>query len=168
MTQELKNCQTNKELLPCPFCGGRAAQFDGIDRENKKSSSVICLTCACKIFRGDGLREDAIAQWNTRATACLLKNTDFEKQKDLSATEGAQPVNEELLTAIKAVEPLFAVDCPEDPDEDCVGWVDHTEIPVTFGQIRRLYKAIANAEVQLTKTPENVTCENLTNQDERK
>lgn len=60
MTNELKNC---------PFCGGEGAQFDGVDRENKKSSSVICLDCGCKIFRADFLRADAIKAWNTRTQA---------------------------------------------------------------------------------------------------
>jgi Lar family restriction alleviation protein len=63
----MANKNTMPKLKPCPFCGGKAAQFDGVDRENKKSSSVICLYCGCKIFRADSLRDDAIKTWNTRA-----------------------------------------------------------------------------------------------------
>lgn len=55
------------KLVPCPFCGGRAAFFDGmIDFANYPG--VYCTDCDVTIEPHEGeSREEAAERWNTRA-----------------------------------------------------------------------------------------------------
>lgn len=52
------------ELLPCPFCGGKAATgmvSEGMD-------FAFCKTCRTETPRVFGSRREAVAAWNTRDT----------------------------------------------------------------------------------------------------
>ena len=71
---------SNKELLPCPFCGGEAKYnySDGYDY-------IICDECGAKTFGFD--KEHAFNEWNKRSypldkledVAFLLEIQDFVK-----------------------------------------------------------------------------------------
>ncbi len=51
------------KLLPCPFCGGKAAIQLGVIRE-VHTVDVVCQDCSGAILAF--CEDDAIANWNTR------------------------------------------------------------------------------------------------------
>jgi len=58
----------NKELKPCPFCGGEAILKTGFAQYEDVVTlkyEIVCNMCGCKIERL-GLEEYAINAWNTR------------------------------------------------------------------------------------------------------
>ena len=58
------------ELLPCPFCGGRA---------KTKLPYVRCVDCGGQMCFGDGDAIDAaIAAWNSRTHATAAKDAEIE------------------------------------------------------------------------------------------
>lgn len=54
-------------LLPCPFCGGKAAITLGVRRDAVKTVDVICQDCSGAMLAF--CEDDAIADWNTRVEA---------------------------------------------------------------------------------------------------
>lgn len=54
------------QLLPCPFCGGKAAITLGVRRDAVKTVDVICQDCSGAMLAF--CEDDAIADWNARAT----------------------------------------------------------------------------------------------------
>jgi Lar family restriction alleviation protein len=54
------------ELLPCPFCGGKAT-CSPADDSGEVVYAVACLSCLAQITKCDEM--GAIRQWNTRALA---------------------------------------------------------------------------------------------------
>jgi len=63
--------QEQAQLLPCPFCGGRAF-LDCMSRNEQDECvemSVECFGCEATIMRGGMTTAEAIAAWNTRHTA---------------------------------------------------------------------------------------------------
>lgn len=58
--------QVNDELKPCPFCGGEADLFNGIDG----AWSTWIIECDCGIEMRFLSKEEAIEAWNTRAEGC--------------------------------------------------------------------------------------------------
>ena len=50
------------ELKPCPFCGGKARQYDG----KTDFHGVTCQKCSCKVF-GYASAGAATRAWNRRA-----------------------------------------------------------------------------------------------------
>ena len=63
----------NKELLPCPFCGGEAALAYGVyDRW------IFCKKCGASTKQYE-TNEEAIAAWNTRTNTIPVGNgEDYE------------------------------------------------------------------------------------------
>lgn len=69
------NCAAGftRELLPCPFCGGKAITHGGINERTKIIVyTVQCDRCMASLFADskDGrqfARNKAIEKWNTRA-----------------------------------------------------------------------------------------------------
>lgn len=64
------------ELLPCPFCGGKAKKAMAITSDGELTASVVCESCQIGIFHvtleGDTWEpfrtyDEATAAWNTRA-----------------------------------------------------------------------------------------------------
>lgn len=66
MTNDKKACV--EELLPCPFCGGRAFYGDtGRDNDIDDTTMIVaCRECDATIERAEGVHE-AVAAWNNRA-----------------------------------------------------------------------------------------------------
>ena len=58
------------DLKPCPFCGSETISIAQTMLEPASlgimTYKVCCVRCAAQIYRGK--REDAIAEWNRRAT----------------------------------------------------------------------------------------------------
>jgi Lar family restriction alleviation protein len=52
------------KLLPCPFCGGKAAITLGLRRGGGQTVDVICQDCSGAMLAF--CEDDAIADWNTR------------------------------------------------------------------------------------------------------
>jgi len=52
---------TQEELLPCPFCGGKAKD----NRDLQNWGDIFCTKCGCHMLTGD--IGSATSQWNTRA-----------------------------------------------------------------------------------------------------
>jgi Lar family restriction alleviation protein len=69
------------ELLPCPFCGGEAAIFQGSD-ENQHT--VRCVQCAIKMPIMLN-REGAIAAWNSRSDAVPVVRGEWVKKSSEEA-----------------------------------------------------------------------------------
>lgn len=64
---KLKLTMAEKELKPCPFCGGKAE----IGSEHNDRGAIYCIDCGAKIeFGGCGveLKLKAIEAWNRRAS----------------------------------------------------------------------------------------------------
>lgn len=61
----------NKELLPCPFCGGEAIKVCGTF--NKKICGVMCIDCraATSVYETN---EKAINAWNNRVNTIPVGN----------------------------------------------------------------------------------------------
>lgn len=58
---------TEINLLPCPFCGGKGALTLGVRRDAVKTVDVICQDCSGAMLAF--CEDDAIADWNTRQAA---------------------------------------------------------------------------------------------------
>lgn len=58
--------------------------------------------------------------------------------EDYAALRQGVTLPREVVDALDGIKPLLDVDCPEHPDGDCIGWQGDKEIPVTFGQVRRV------------------------------
>ena len=58
---------TTQTLKPCPFCGGEAAAYSALDRNNFRMKHVGCLDCYTRTFVFSSF-EEAIKAWNTRHT----------------------------------------------------------------------------------------------------
>jgi len=53
------------ELLPCPFCGGKA-KILRLEHEHKKYYKIYCTKCNVRQYR-KRKKHEAIKAWNTRA-----------------------------------------------------------------------------------------------------
>ena len=54
----------NKELKPCPFCGGKAMFISDVMKLNPEIGYVQC--CECLIRTTVGMKSDVINTWNRR------------------------------------------------------------------------------------------------------
>lgn len=66
----------NKELLPCPFCGGEAFAVTGIVDEGIRQ--IMCRKCYAKttVYR---TKKEAITAWNTRTNKITVGNGEDYK-----------------------------------------------------------------------------------------
>lgn len=55
------------DLLPCPFCGGKAERIDIEDGDNAGGSCVICTACNASGNVEFGFKENFVSNWNRRA-----------------------------------------------------------------------------------------------------
>ncbi len=55
------------DLLPCPFCGGKAERIDIEDGDNVGGSCVTCTTCNASGNVEFGFKENFVSNWNRRA-----------------------------------------------------------------------------------------------------
>lgn len=55
------------DLLPCPFCGGKAERIDIEDGDNAGGSCVICAACNASGNVEFGFKENFVSNWNRRA-----------------------------------------------------------------------------------------------------
>lgn len=70
------------ELLPCPFCGGEAEQYDDHDTGsfNEGMSCIQCTRCqASSAMHGDR-KENLVSSWNTRATPPVEAPSHAERE----------------------------------------------------------------------------------------
>lgn len=56
------------ELLPCPFCGGKAAWGEGEQKTRYGNEQAYCTNCYA-MTAPEGTKAKAARSWNTRATA---------------------------------------------------------------------------------------------------
>ena len=60
---------TDTDLLPCPFCGGTASTWMGIDKYNNKCVwGVDCDICDCSLTGPYDTKDEAIEAWNRRGS----------------------------------------------------------------------------------------------------
>lgn len=61
----------NKELLPCPFCGGEAERIDfgPGSGDNEGGSCIACTKCQSSGPVEFGYKENFVSNWNHRHTA---------------------------------------------------------------------------------------------------
>ena len=55
------------DLLPCPFCGGKANMEGRFEDNQTVSFQPMCITCPCTLDKWWLNEEIAIKKWNTRA-----------------------------------------------------------------------------------------------------
>lgn len=58
----------NKELKPCPFCGGEACTMEEFDGFDTTQYSVQCQSCKIETMLFNE-RAEAIAAWNRRVSS---------------------------------------------------------------------------------------------------
>lgn len=76
--------ENKEELLPCPFCGGEAKFKSSIfNNDDKKSlGNVHCVKCYASTGGDLQIYEQAIENWNTRATPKIVwpwKRSDWDE-----------------------------------------------------------------------------------------
>ena len=75
MNEELNK---EKNLLPCPFCGG-SAKGQWLPMQmclpdiTVGGFAVACQTCFCVSLRGSVTEAEAVSHWNKRETAGKVK-----------------------------------------------------------------------------------------------
>jgi Lar family restriction alleviation protein len=60
---------TSPDLLPCPFCGGKAEIVEIEEGENAGGSCVCCSRCMASGNVEFGFKENFVSNWNRRADA---------------------------------------------------------------------------------------------------
>lgn len=76
--------------------------------------------------------------------------TNLRKESQLIESALTRPSREEkllneIVSAYNDLHEFFDVDNGTEPDGDSIGWQGDMELPTTFGQLRRLKQAIAEA-----------------------
>lgn len=66
----------NKQLKPCPFCGGDAIRVtltaeDGLDNEG--GDVITCIKCGASSHVEFGYKENLVSKWNTRIRDCTCR-----------------------------------------------------------------------------------------------
>lgn len=73
----------NKELKPCPFCGGKA----NVEQFTTKLFAVVCEKCEAETdsyFH----KQEAINAWNTRAeNTCKIEHEIYDSDLDCYTTK---------------------------------------------------------------------------------
>ncbi|ABF71320.1 p066 [Rhizobium phage 16-3] len=59
---------TDRELKPCPFCGGDAERVDIAEGENAGGSCISCTACQASGNVEFGYKENFVSNWNRRAS----------------------------------------------------------------------------------------------------
>lgn len=90
------------DLLPCPFCGGRAERIDfgPGDAENEGGSCIACTGCQSSGPVEFGYKENFISNWNRRATAA--RDAEVEALREYKRC--ADEVNANLRTFVAVAE----------------------------------------------------------------
>lgn len=65
----------DQELLPCPFCGGKAEVVEIDDGENAGGSCVSCTRCQASSNVEFEFKENFVSNWNRRAAPEPVKNS---------------------------------------------------------------------------------------------
>lgn len=65
----------DKDLKPCPFCGGEANFCYLVSKDNPMEYGVSCASCSAS-KRWYSSSQTALEVWNTRATDCLAVDVD--------------------------------------------------------------------------------------------
>lgn len=89
---------SDKRLLPCPFCGAKAA-FAYIEKMYKEYPAISCTNDKCfagKIFILFTTKEEAITAWNTRKPMERIVER-LEEELALSDKEKLRCINEDAL-----------------------------------------------------------------------
>lgn len=105
MSESSQSITRNGELLPCPFCGGKARIFEltwtdglGVPHDFKHPYYRIVCQGGCRTLKGDYNTEaEAIAAWNTRAErTCEMEYSggvpDFVSLDTWTCTECGSPI----------------------------------------------------------------------------
>lgn len=109
MSQSPSENAREEELLPCPFCGGRAhlADITIDDPETDTCSPWFEVGCGdCENVRFQGNPEGcAIEQWNTRAidSAAAAKDAEIKRLYRLLDLQGAQQWGIDNLASLDAI-----------------------------------------------------------------
>ena len=82
MTDEEKE----KNLLPCPFCGGEAKTVwipieMSLPDITVGGYAISCQTCFCVSLRGSATGEEAISHWNKREVG-RVKGGKIDKSRE--------------------------------------------------------------------------------------
>lgn len=129
------------ELLPCPFCGGRAEIIRYGNR--RESTMYTCTDCSCSLETGEEFNHGA--RWNTRATPdkgeLVPASADAQPSPSSTAPEpvawlrDAQPDNDDeaLFVCNKVDDGAFPVyTAPPLPDREAIAALLTKWIPSAF------------------------------------
>ncbi len=56
----------DKELLPCPFCGGKAEIWKAHPENPKRNAWIACMGKCVVMTKEHETTEEAVKAWNTR------------------------------------------------------------------------------------------------------
>lgn len=68
MSDEIqREARTLSDLLPCPFCGGRAEMWKAHPENPKRKAWIACMDRCAVMTKEYESTAEAIEAWNTRA-----------------------------------------------------------------------------------------------------
>ncbi|WP_432761146.1 Lar family restriction alleviation protein [Salmonella enterica] len=132
------------ELLPCPFCGGKARQvtIEQGDDPNFGGDVITCTECGASSHVEFGFKENLKSAWNSRASMLQGKFRDLSQPVDPQVAEYEQI----MLQAGWVVVPVEPTDEMIAAAMECDDVVFDSKDPTAFCvQYREIYYAMVDA-----------------------
>ncbi|EAV3687776.1 restriction alleviation protein, Lar family [Salmonella enterica] len=132
------------ELLPCPFCGGKARQvtIEQGDDPNFGGDVITCIECGASSHVEFGFKENLKSAWNSRAAMLQGKFRDLSQPVDPQVTEYEQI----MLQAGWVMVPVEPTDEMIAAAMECDDVVFDSKDPTAFCvQFREIYYAMVDA-----------------------
>ena len=103
---EAVDVKETNELLPCPFCGGEADEYEG-----DYGNGIYCMMCGAMVGEPIHLEyrvservtmEQAIEAWNTRHERTCTNAKKKDGLGEITVTKGDPPVRRNTVELFKA------------------------------------------------------------------
>lgn len=138
--------EAERELLPCPFCGGEAQRIDIEDGENAFGACIECKACHASSNLEFGRKENFVSNWNRRAI--LASRPD-----DAALRDKIEGLEADLFLAVSTAYQRGAVEWarlnyPE--------WIERLGSPPATSEAWRAPDGFVSSEGELDDAAENL------------